>query len=249
MSDAGPIGPRVRAARKRLGLTREALAFHAGISWSAIAQVESGRRRNLRPDTLAALSRALGVSIDYLVQGGPAPATMLDHSAFLYRTDEQFRTTIGPFLADGIERSEAILAVTTSLNIELLRDHLGSDARHVEFIEANSFYTNPASAVAAFRAFSQARVGPGATWARVVGEPTWGDRSAAAIRDWARYESLFNLLLAPQPLTVVCPYDERAVGPEILQQAHLTHPHLRDSHGVSPSPDFANPERFTLEPV
>ena len=55
---------------ERLGWTREALAFHSGLSWSAIAQVESGRRTNLRPSTLAALSRPLGVSIDYLVDGG-----------------------------------------------------------------------------------------------------------------------------------------------------------------------------------
>src|SRR3984893_10169340 len=86
------IGHRVRAARERLGWTREALAFHAGISWSAIAQVESGRRRNLRPSTLAALSRPLRVSIDYLVDGGQSPATMLEHSAFPYRADDEFRT-------------------------------------------------------------------------------------------------------------------------------------------------------------
>src|ERR1700686_2883902 len=94
VSDRGGIGPRVRAARERLGWTREALAFHAGVSWSAIAQVESGRRTNLRPSTLLALSRPLGVSIDYLVEGGLSRPTMLGHSAFSYRTDDQFRTTM-----------------------------------------------------------------------------------------------------------------------------------------------------------
>src|ERR1700736_1222500 len=103
MGDSSAIGPRVRAARKRLGWTREALAFHSGISWSAIAQVESGRRTNLRPSTLAALARPLGVSIDYLVGGSVSHPTMLNHSAFPYRTEDQFRTTMGSFLAEGIE--------------------------------------------------------------------------------------------------------------------------------------------------
>src|ERR1700686_2851856 len=105
VSDRGGIGPRVRVARERLGWTREALAFHAGVSWSAVTQVESGRRTNLRPSTLAALSRPLGVSIDYLVGGTLTCPTMLEHSVFPYRTGDQFRTTMGSFLADGFDRS------------------------------------------------------------------------------------------------------------------------------------------------
>src|ERR1700737_3741449 len=98
VSSSGGIGPRVRAARERLGWTREALAFHSGVSWSAITQVELGRRTNVRPSTLAALSRPLGVSIDYLVGGSESPSTMLKHSAFCYRTDDQFGNIMGPFL-------------------------------------------------------------------------------------------------------------------------------------------------------
>src|ERR1700738_1980341 len=103
----GGIGGRVRAARERLGWSREALAFHTGLSWSAIAQVESGRRTNLRPSTLAGLSRSLGVSIDYLVDGR-SPPTMLEHSAFLYGAEDQFQITMGSFLAEGVERSEPV---------------------------------------------------------------------------------------------------------------------------------------------
>jgi transcriptional regulator with XRE-family HTH domain len=84
------IGSRLRAARERLAWSREALAFHSGMSWSAIAQMESGRRKNARPDTLSELSRALGVSIDYLIHGGSHPPTMLGHQVVVYATNEQF---------------------------------------------------------------------------------------------------------------------------------------------------------------
>src|ERR1700686_3677208 len=140
VSDRGGIGPRVRAARERLGWTREALAFHAGVIWSAIAQVESGRRTNLRPSTLAALSRPLGVSIDYLVDGSQSPPTMLDHSAFHYDEDDQFAPTMGPSYAEGNKPSEATLAVTTHRNIDLLSYHLGNNARSVDFIHSSTFY-------------------------------------------------------------------------------------------------------------
>jgi transcriptional regulator with XRE-family HTH domain len=247
MADRSSIGARVRAARERIGWTREALAFHSGVSWPAIAQVESGRRTNVRPSTLAALSRPLAVSIDYLVGGSPSPR-MLEHSVFPYRTDDQFQATIGSFLAEGVERSEATLAVTTASNIELLREHLGRDARSVEFIDSSGFLTTPIAALEAFMAFSEASVGRGAAWVRIVGEPRWTERSEAEVGLWTRFESLFNLVFAASPMTVSCPYDERSVAPEILRQAHLTHPHALGEQGISESPDFTDPGRFALSP-
>jgi transcriptional regulator with XRE-family HTH domain len=248
VSDSGGIGPRVRAARERLGWTREALAFHAGVSWSAIAQVESGRRTNLRPSTLSALSRALGVSIDYLVEGTLSQPTLLEHSAFPYRADDQFRTTMGSFLADGVERSEATLAVTTGPNIELLREHLGREARSVEFVDASGFYSTPIAALEAYRAFFEAALERGAPWVRVVGEPMWEGRSESEVRAWTRYESLFNLVFGGSPLTVVCPYDERSVAPEIVKHAHLTHPNTVGDRGLSQCPHYTDPARFALGP-
>jgi transcriptional regulator with XRE-family HTH domain len=246
--DKGAIAGRVRAARERLGWSREALAFNAGVSWSAIAQVESGRRTNLRPSTLVALSRALGVSIDYLVDGGGARPRMFEHSVFPYRADSQFQATIGGFLAEGIERSEAILAVTTAPNIELLREHLGKDARGVEFIEASGFLTTPAAALEAFVAFSETSLARGKAWVRIVGEPLAVERSDAEVDLWTRFESLLNLVFSASPMTASCPYDERSVAPEIVRHAHLTHPHVRSDHGISKSPDYTDPGRFALEP-
>ena len=247
MSDSGGIGSRVRAARERLGWTREALAFHSGLSWSAIAQVESGRRSNVRPGTLAALSRPLGVSIDYLVDGRRPRATMLEHSAFPYRSDDQFRTTMGRFLAEGIERSEALIAVTTAANIELLREHLGTDARRVEFVDASGLYSTPSAALDAYQAFFEAKLERGAPWVRVLGEPVWTGRSDPEVRAWTRYEALFNLVFAGSPLTVVCPYDERSAAPEIMRQAQLTHPNTVDGRGTSPCPGYTEPGPFILE--
>jgi hypothetical protein len=209
--------------------------------------VESGRRTNLRPSTLAALSRALGVSIDYLVDASRPRPTMLDHSVFAYRTEDQFQTTMGSFLAEGIERSEAVLAVTTGPNIELLREHLGNEGRSVEFVDSRAVLTTPIAALEGFRAFSETNLERGVRWVRVLGEPRWTEKSDAEVRLWTRFESLVNLVFATSPLTIVCPYDERSVSPEILSQAHLTHPHVLGDQGISDSPDYSDPGLFALK--
>jgi transcriptional regulator with XRE-family HTH domain len=245
--DSG-IGTRVRAGRERLGWSREALAFHSEISWSGVAQVESGRRRNLRPGTLTALAGALGVTVDYLVRGGPASPAMLHHQALLYGTDEELVSTAGRFLSGGIEHSEAVLAVTTSEHIGLLRDHLGPDASRVDFVESATWLTTPASALEAFKAFSEAKLEGGVPWVRILGEPIWAGRSDSEIRLWTRFESLLNVVFAAWPLTFLCPYDERSVQPEIAREARLTHPHTIGPEGAVSSPDYADPGGFALEP-
>jgi transcriptional regulator with XRE-family HTH domain len=238
----------VSAARKRLGWSREALAFHSGISWSGIAQVESGRRRNLRPDTLSALAGALGVTIDYLVGGGRASTAMLDHRALVYGTDAELATTAGSFLAVGVERSEAVLAVTTKQNIELLREQLGPAAKSVEFIESTQWLTTPVAALDSFKAFSSANLEGGVPWVRILGEPIWVGRSEAEVASWTRFESLFNLVFAAWPMTVLCPYDERSAQPEIVRQARLTHPHTIGPGSTASSDEYADPRGFVLEP-
>jgi transcriptional regulator with XRE-family HTH domain len=235
MTEPSGIGSRVRAARERRGWSRETLAFHSGISWSAIAQVESGRRTQLRPATLSALAEALGVTTDYLIDGKPRRVPMLEHAAYPYDADVRFASTMGAYLADGIERSEGLLAVTTAGNIELLREHLGKEADRVEFVESRTVLTTPPVALERFRKFCDTQIEAGIPWVRLIAEPIWSDRSEADVGRWMRFESLLNLLFGASPMSLVCPYDERAVSPELMRQAHLTHPEILGEDGTSKS--------------
>jgi transcriptional regulator with XRE-family HTH domain len=239
------LGNRLKAARERLGWSREELAVHAGISWSAIAQAESGRRRNLRPHTLSRLSAALGVSMDYLVNGGPTP-TMLAHQALLYQGEDDFVQGTGRFLLEGIERSEPGLAVTTKRNLALLKKNLGRDASHLELVEWASLDTTPEAVMERFTQFMTACLRDGAAWVRIVGEPVWAGRSSAEIRRWSRYESLINLIFAGSPMSILCPYDVSAVSPAIVREAHVTHPELVEGEAVTASSRFADPGKYAL---
>jgi len=238
------IGGRVRAARRRLGWSREALAFHAGISWSAISQLEGGRRRNLRPGTLAALAGALGVTVDYLVSGSAFASSMLEHSALVYESEAEFVETAAPFLAEALERSEAALVVAGAGRIELLREALGANQRHVEFAERATWGDGPVEVLSGFRAFVTSRVEAGTPWVRILAEPTEEGRRAFEHRSLARYESLLNLAFSATPLTALCAYDARTLDETAMTQLNLTHPHTVVRAGLVRSTDFVDPIQF-----
>jgi transcriptional regulator with XRE-family HTH domain len=238
------MGARIAAARHRLEWSRETLAHHSGLSWSAIEQIESGRRRNARPGTLRSLASALGVTIDYLVNGGTSSG-MFDHQVLVYRDDAGFLTTVAPFLAEGLERSEALMAITTRRNIALLREELGKGADEVGFVDAETWYRSPAEALNALRVVVDEKL-EGRAWARIVGEPVWSGRSADEVRAWHQYESLLNLTLAQRPVTVLCPYDERSVDPAVAKTALSTHPQTLDGRTLAENPGYRDPSEFVL---
>jgi transcriptional regulator with XRE-family HTH domain len=242
------IGTRVRAARRRRGWSREALAFHAGISWSAIAQIESGRRNNVRPGTLAALASALGVTIDYLVSGGHDQLPMLDHRALLYESDAAFAAATVPMLREAVEHAEAAMAVTSAANIELLKRELGELGAQVEFVEHSSWYADPESALGRYAAFADAQLEAGCPWVWIVGEPVWLGRSESETLLWARYESLLNVVFGSWPVTILCPYDVRALDERVLALAGATHPCMVRLDVSAASDGFIDPNDYLLRP-
>jgi transcriptional regulator with XRE-family HTH domain len=247
VSQTNGIGARLRAARERAGLSREALAFHSGVSWSAIAQVESGRRTNLRPRTLSALARALGVTIDYLVAGHPATDLMFEHRALLYDSHAEFLASAVPFLAEAPDRSEAALVVTSKSKIASLRKQLGTDADAVEFADRSSWYRTPTGALDGYRAFLDRAADTGAPWVRILGEPVWTGRSDAEIRLWARYESFLNLAFSSRPLTLLCAYDRRKLDAAVIGHARATHPRTLEHDSLTLSSAYCDPATFLLQ--
>jgi transcriptional regulator with XRE-family HTH domain len=61
-----PIKDRLKALRKAAGLTQQALAFKAGLSVSAVVQIENGTIPDPRLSTVRSLARGLEVSLDEL---------------------------------------------------------------------------------------------------------------------------------------------------------------------------------------
>ena len=245
---ASRIGESLKTARARLGWSREALAFHSGVSWSAIAQIESGRRKDVRLSSLSALATALGVSIDYLVGSAAALSSHLfEHRLLTYGSDDEYVEGAVPFIAEGLELGHPILVVAQPAQIALLRDTLGDRADQIEFAGAGEWYSTLAGALNGYRAYVKEKLEAGAAWIRVVGDPVWAGRSDAETAAWFRYESLVNLAFAAAPATIVCTYDTSAFSEEVIAVARVTHP---VAHGgvFDESLTYRETEDFLLDP-
>ncbi len=240
------IGQSLKSARERLGWNREALAYQSGLSVAAIAQIESGRRQEVRASSLLALANALGVSVDYLV-GGRATVSpaLLKHRVLEYGSDDEYLAATIPFLMEGIARSDCVLTVTARRYMNLVRDALGDNAQHVEFLDASEWYSSLSNAASGYRAFLTERFERGAPWIRIVGEPVWAGRSETQLAEWFRYESIINVAFASSPATIVCTYDTRSVPESVLSNARRTHPEVAGADLIT-NPSYANPEDFLL---
>ncbi len=241
------LGASVKSARERLGWSREALAYHSGLSWAAITQIESGRRQEVRVSSLVALASALGVSVDYLI-GGAATASpaLLNHRLLSYGSDDAYLAATVPFLLEGLERDDCVMAVTTSVHIGVLRDALGSNATHVVFQDASEWYVSLLGAASGYRTFMNERFKHGASWMRIIGEPVWGGWSDDETTEWFRYEAMINLSFASAPATIVCTYDTRAMSEAVLDSAHRTHPQVASAGDVTASATYQEPENYLL---
>jgi transcriptional regulator with XRE-family HTH domain len=244
------IAGSLRAARDRLGWSRETLAHHSGVSWSAISQIESGRRKDVRLSSLSALADALGVSVDYLIGTAAVttPPRLAEHRVLAYESDEEFLAAAIPFLTEGIEQSHCLLAVLTPAKTELLRDALGGHAEHIEFADWADWYRSPKEALRRYGEFVKQKLEGGAVWIRVLGEAAWAGESDAEIAAWARYESLVNILFRSSPATLICTYDKRSFPVDRVAEALLTHPAVAHNGDVTDSPMYREPEDFLLEP-
>lgn len=96
------LGSRIAALRQELGLSQAELAKRLHISPSAVGMYEQGRREP-SVDTLIAMSKEFGVTLDYLLSG--QPDTVRDITALHDMVRQYCRY---PRTKDGISREEML---------------------------------------------------------------------------------------------------------------------------------------------
>ncbi|MGZ3103108.1 anti-sigma factor RsbA family regulatory protein [Streptomyces sp. H72] len=144
------------------------------------------------------------------------------HPALFYRSEGEYTDRTVTFVRDGLAAGEPVAVAVPAPNLELIRGGLGPDARDVTFLDMTEAGRNPGRIIpGVLRAFAdthpRGRV-------RIIGEPIWAGRSAAEYPACAQHEALINAAFTGRAATILCPYDETRLAPDVLADALVTHP-------------------------
>src|SRR6185437_16379793 len=95
--------------------------------------------------------------------------------------------------------------------------------RDVRFVDIREVGRNPARIIPVWRAFVDELGGDGPV--RGIGEPIWADRTPDELVECHLHESLLNVAFSDDPdFWLVCPYDDLALAPDVIEEMGRTHP-------------------------
>ncbi|OPC79303.1 hypothetical protein B4N89_35200 [Embleya scabrispora] len=143
------------------------------------------------------------------------------HEALLYAGLDDFVERTAAFVRAGLRADEAVAVAVIEPRADALRKELGADADPVTWIDMERVGRNPARIIPIWREWT-AEQGPRGR--RGIGEPIWVGRDAAELVECGHNEVLLDLAFADEPWRLLCPYDVSGLHPEVIAEAHRTHP-------------------------
>jgi anti-sigma regulatory factor (Ser/Thr protein kinase) len=174
--------------------------------------------------------------------------SLFRHEAMLYSGRDGFLEGVLPFLRGGLAAGEPMLVVVDAEKIRALQAELGDDAARVQFTDMAALGENPARIIPAWQSFLDAHH-TAQQPARGVGEPIWASRRPAELVECQRHEALLNLAFAEvASWTLLCPYDVGALAPEVIAEAHRSHPWISEQGVTTPSQVWAGVEAMAAPP-
>jgi anti-sigma regulatory factor (Ser/Thr protein kinase) len=150
------------------------------------------------------------------------------HDALLYAGAQQFVARTAAFVREALEREEPILVAVIEPRRSMLREELGQDAKHVEFLDMWQVGRNPARIIPAWQQWVERHQGSGRGF-RGIGEPIWAARGPQELVECQIHEQLLNTAFDGGPgWWLLCPYDVEALPDPVITRAHETHPGVLD---------------------
>lgn len=146
------------------------------------------------------------------------------HPALLYRTQQEYLDCLVPFITEGLAAGYPMLVAVPGPNLTVLRDALGQAATDVTLADMTKAGRNPGRILGGvLTSFADKHKGQ---TVRMIGEPIWPTRSATEYPACVQHEALINTAFADRNVTVLCPYDEAHLDPDVIADARITHPEL-----------------------
>ncbi|MCT9007065.1 sensor histidine kinase [Streptomyces rhizosphaerihabitans] len=158
------------------------------------------------------------------------------HPALLYHGDREYVEGTTRFVSDGVAAGEPVAVAVPAARLELIRGALGPLGAGVRWIDMTQAGRNPGRIIpSVLRAFADAHQD---VHVRIIGEPVWDGRTAAEYPACVQHEALINTAFGGRDVTILCPYDARALSHDVIADAHATHPVVISGGRRSVSPSY-----------
>ncbi len=164
-----------------------------------------------------------------------------DHLCIIYETHDEWRDTLVPYLALGLEQGEKCAYIVDCHTADEIRQYLGEAGIDVEAVESSgqlvilhetesytkSGHFDPDKMIELLSQLAEATLNEGYPCLRATGEMTWVFRGHPGSEKFLEYESRLNHdFFQKYPAIGLCQYDRRRFDPEVIEEAMLTHPLL-----------------------
>ncbi|MBO0743912.1 MAG: sensor histidine kinase [Candidatus Dormibacteraeota bacterium] len=151
------------------------------------------------------------------------------HQAILYTGTDDFVAQTSPLVEAALDADTPVLVALTPTTLGGLRESLGRDAERVRWIDITGIGLNPARIIPVWRGFVAHHRRDGQTRPVFgIGQPIYAGRTPAETVEAERHEALLNLAFRETPnFDLYCPYDVETLGPEVVDAAGRTHPHVQ----------------------
>jgi hypothetical protein len=129
-----------------------------------------------------------------------------------------------------LQAHEPVMVAVVPEHLAWLQDALAHRAKYVEFVDMHELGHNPARIIPEWQHFLDTNARQRSP-IRGIGEPIWPERHPQELLECQFHEALLNVAIDPEiPFWLICPYDVEALSPDVLDEAHRSHPVILDSH-------------------
>ncbi|MGH3825146.1 MAG: MEDS domain-containing protein [Pseudonocardiaceae bacterium] len=180
-----------------------------------------------------------------------------DHICAFYRGSDERDEILIPYLQAGLRTGDKCICVVDAVEPREVLAALGSTAEVDRWIgdtqlevhaSTDAYLRTGRFSTEEMMAFWENFVGLAVngkfSFTRSVGEMTWALRQAPGVEELVGYESELNRFLPRYPQVILCLYDLRRFGGEIVIDMLKTHPRVLLSGMVLDNPYYLEPDEF-----
>ena len=165
------------------------------------------------------------------------------HALLRYDSPESLCARAVPYVREGLDRGEAVIAVVSAEAAQVLGSALGDDAAGVAWQAEDVSYGRLGVMFEGFRRFLGEQRAAGVPLRLLTQNDALGTEQRMAAH--LRFEAMANEVYRPYGHRWACLYDTRAHSPQTLHQVGQVHPRLLEPGGQEiPNDDYLEPSAY-----